>query len=171
MGARLLTDRAGHGEPLLLLHGIGSTRDDFAALVPRLVTHFDVLDVDLPGCGGPASVPWPPIVAALTDAVEADLDARPGPRARARQFARRLPGGTVATGSSGGVIGRRGGWFRGTGRPHPIEGCDHPAEEARPTEAEHGERSADANRSSRRVPPARDARGGDALDGGRAAPP
>src|SRR4051812_44830774 len=76
MGARLLTDRAGHGEPLLLLHGIGSPRDDFAALVPRLVTHFDVLDVDLPWHGGSASVPWPPTVAALTHAVEADLDAR-----------------------------------------------------------------------------------------------
>ena len=30
----LASDRAGHGEPLLLLHGIGSTRDDFSALAP-----------------------------------------------------------------------------------------------------------------------------------------
>ncbi len=47
----LASDGAGRGEPLLL-HGIGSTRDDFAALLPRLAEHFDVLSVDLPGHGG-----------------------------------------------------------------------------------------------------------------------
>jgi pimeloyl-ACP methyl ester carboxylesterase len=75
----LASDRAGHGEPLLLLHGIGSTRDDFSALFPRLAEHYDVLSVDLPGHGGsPIGTvgTWPPTVAALTDAVEADLDAR-----------------------------------------------------------------------------------------------
>jgi pimeloyl-ACP methyl ester carboxylesterase len=36
----LASDRTGHGEPLLLLHGIGSTRDDFSALLPRLAEHF-----------------------------------------------------------------------------------------------------------------------------------
>jgi pimeloyl-ACP methyl ester carboxylesterase len=72
----LASDRAGHGEPLLLLHGIGSTRDDFSALLPRLAEHFDVLSVDLPGHGDSPMSEWPPTVAALTDAVEADLDAR-----------------------------------------------------------------------------------------------
>jgi pimeloyl-ACP methyl ester carboxylesterase len=72
----LASHRAGCGEPLLLLHGIGSTRDDFSALFPRLAEHYDVLSVDLPGHGGSAPVEWPPTVAALTDAVEADLDAR-----------------------------------------------------------------------------------------------
>jgi pimeloyl-ACP methyl ester carboxylesterase len=72
----LASDRAGHGEPLLLLHGIGSTRDDFSALLPRLAEHFDVLSVDLPGHGDSPAGVWPPTVAALTDAVEADLDAR-----------------------------------------------------------------------------------------------
>jgi pimeloyl-ACP methyl ester carboxylesterase len=72
----LASDRAGHGEPLLLLHGIGSTRDDFSALLPRLAEHFDVLSVDLPGHGESPVGTWPPTVAALTDAVEADLDAR-----------------------------------------------------------------------------------------------
>jgi pimeloyl-ACP methyl ester carboxylesterase len=72
----LASDRAGHGEPLLLLHGIGSTRDDFSALLPRLAEHFDVLSVDLPGHGDSPVGVWPPTVAALTDAVEADLDAR-----------------------------------------------------------------------------------------------
>src|SRR3954452_21530268 len=72
----LASDRAGHGEPLLLLHGIGSTRDDFAGLFPQLAEHFDVLSVDLPGHGESPLRVWPPTVAALTDEVEADLDAR-----------------------------------------------------------------------------------------------
>jgi pimeloyl-ACP methyl ester carboxylesterase len=33
----------------LLLHGIGTTRDDFAALRPALEADYDVLAVDLPG--------------------------------------------------------------------------------------------------------------------------
>ena len=32
--------RTGSGEPLLVLHGIGSTRDDFVALEPRLAAEF-----------------------------------------------------------------------------------------------------------------------------------
>jgi pimeloyl-ACP methyl ester carboxylesterase len=72
----LAFDRAGHGEPLLLLHGIGSTRDDFAGLFPQLAEEFDVLAVDLPGHGKSSLGVWPPTVAALTDAVEADLSAR-----------------------------------------------------------------------------------------------
>lgn len=72
----LAFDRAGHGEPLLLLHGIGSTRDDFSALLPRLAEEFDVLSLDLPGHGESPIGTERPTVAALTDAVEADLDAR-----------------------------------------------------------------------------------------------
>jgi pimeloyl-ACP methyl ester carboxylesterase len=72
----LASDRAGRGEPLLLLHGIGSTRDDFAALLPGLAEDFDVLSVDLPGHGASPVTTLPPTVATLTDAVEADLDAR-----------------------------------------------------------------------------------------------
>jgi pimeloyl-ACP methyl ester carboxylesterase len=72
----LASDRAGTGEPLVLLHGIGSTRDDFSALLPRLAERFDVLSLDLPGHGDSPMRTWPPTVAALTDAVEADLDAR-----------------------------------------------------------------------------------------------
>jgi pimeloyl-ACP methyl ester carboxylesterase len=43
--------RVGAGEPLLL-HGIGSRRDDFAAISQRLAEEFDVLAVDLPRHGG-----------------------------------------------------------------------------------------------------------------------
>jgi pimeloyl-ACP methyl ester carboxylesterase len=72
----LAADRAGTGEPLLLLHGIGSTRADFSALLPRLTERFDVLSLDLPGHVDSPLETEPPTVAALTDAVEAELDAR-----------------------------------------------------------------------------------------------
>jgi pimeloyl-ACP methyl ester carboxylesterase len=67
-------DRVGSGEPLVLLHGFGSTRDDFAALVPDLARDFDVLSIDLPGHGDSPMIADRPSVAALTDAVAADLD-------------------------------------------------------------------------------------------------
>jgi pimeloyl-ACP methyl ester carboxylesterase len=71
---QLLWDRAGSGEPLLLLHGIGTTHADFAALRPGLDADYDVLAPDLPGHGGSAPLPVRPTVAAVADAVEADLD-------------------------------------------------------------------------------------------------
>jgi pimeloyl-ACP methyl ester carboxylesterase len=74
--APLAAHRAGSGAPLLLLHGIGTTRADFARLGPRLAEHYDVLAVDLPGHGGSPPLPRGHTVTALADAVEADLDAR-----------------------------------------------------------------------------------------------
>ena len=68
-------DRVGSGEPLVLLHGFGSTRDDFAALIPALARDFEVFAIDLPGHGASAMIDGRPSVAALTDAVAADLDA------------------------------------------------------------------------------------------------
>jgi len=68
-------DRVGAGEPLVLLHGFGSTRDDFAALVPDLARDFEVYSIDLPGHGKSPMIQGRPSVAALTDAVEADLNA------------------------------------------------------------------------------------------------
>lgn len=68
--------RGGSGEaPLVLLHGIGSTKADFTALRPVLEEDFDVLAADLPGHGDSARLPGRPTVSALADAVEADLDA------------------------------------------------------------------------------------------------
>ncbi len=72
----LAATRTGTGPPLLLLHGIGSARGDWATLLHHLVPDFDVLAVDLPGHGESAPVRGRPTVGALTDAVEADLDAR-----------------------------------------------------------------------------------------------
>ncbi len=68
-------DRVGDGEPLLLLHGFGSTREDFAALTPDLAQDFSVLSMDLPGHGGSPMIDSVPSVEALTAAVTADLDA------------------------------------------------------------------------------------------------
>jgi pimeloyl-ACP methyl ester carboxylesterase len=74
MTFQLFWDRAGSGEPLLLLHGIGSTHDDFAALRPQLDARYRVLAPDLPGHGRSPMLPRHPTVAAITDAVAADLD-------------------------------------------------------------------------------------------------
>jgi pimeloyl-ACP methyl ester carboxylesterase len=74
MTTQLSWDRAGSGEPLLLLHGIGSTHADFVALRPRLDARFRVLAPDLPGHGQSSPLPGRPTIAAIADAIEADLD-------------------------------------------------------------------------------------------------
>lgn len=67
--------RSGSGEPLLLLHGMGSSRRDFTAVLPELRERFDVLNVDLPGIGQSPHLVQRPTVAAITDAIEHTLDA------------------------------------------------------------------------------------------------
>lgn len=75
MGLRMSWTRGGDGEePLVLLHGLGSTREDFTVLRPELEPSFDVLSPDLPGHGESPRLPGPATVAALADVVEADLD-------------------------------------------------------------------------------------------------
>jgi len=66
--------RSGSGEPLLLLHGLGSSRRDFTAVLPELSEHFEVLNVDLPGIGPSRHLDEVPTVPAVTDAVERTLD-------------------------------------------------------------------------------------------------
>jgi pimeloyl-ACP methyl ester carboxylesterase len=74
MTVQLFWDRAGYGEPLLLLHGIGTTRADFTALRPALDGQYEVLAPDLPGHGESAPLTGRPSIAAVVDALEADLD-------------------------------------------------------------------------------------------------
>ncbi len=74
MSALLSWDRAGSGEPLLLLHGIGSTREDFSGLRPELEADYDVLAVDLPGHGDSPALLQRPTICAVTNAIESDLD-------------------------------------------------------------------------------------------------
>ena len=75
MTVPLSTTRTGSGEPLLLLHGMGSSRRDFTAVADLLTERFDVLNVDLPGVGRSPALERRPTVAAITDAVERTLDA------------------------------------------------------------------------------------------------
>lgn len=69
----LVFDRHGEGEPLLLLHGLGSRRQAFDPLLPHL-GGFAVWAVDLPGFGASPALPGRTDVTALTDAVGAFLD-------------------------------------------------------------------------------------------------
>jgi pimeloyl-ACP methyl ester carboxylesterase len=75
MTAPLSLTRSGEGEPLLLLHGWGSSRRDFTAVLPALTERFEVLNMDLPGAGRSPHLIERPTVAAITDAVEQTLDA------------------------------------------------------------------------------------------------
>ncbi|MGE3773688.1 MAG: alpha/beta fold hydrolase [Gammaproteobacteria bacterium] len=50
-GHRLVYGDGGRGEPLLMLHGFGATRDNFVLLARELTPHFRVITPDLPGYG------------------------------------------------------------------------------------------------------------------------
>ncbi|HSV40894.1 MAG TPA: alpha/beta hydrolase [Nocardioidaceae bacterium] len=50
-------DRRGVGPPVVLLHGIGSSRRAFDPIVDLLAQHHDVISVDLPGFGSSDLVP------------------------------------------------------------------------------------------------------------------
>jgi pimeloyl-ACP methyl ester carboxylesterase len=67
--------RAGSGEPLVLIHGIGHTWRGWKPMLPLLEERFDVLAVDMPGFG--YSDPLPPGIEstpeALADAVEDEM--------------------------------------------------------------------------------------------------
>lgn len=69
----LVFDRRGSGEPLLLLHGLGSRRQVFDPLLEHL-RDFEVITLDLPGFGESPALPGRTDVAALTDAVADWLD-------------------------------------------------------------------------------------------------
>src|ERR1700712_4655452 len=60
--------------PLLLLHGIGTTHDDFDTLTRVLAAEFLVLAPDLPGHGRSPALPVAPTVAAIAKAIEGDLN-------------------------------------------------------------------------------------------------
>jgi pimeloyl-ACP methyl ester carboxylesterase len=68
--------RSGAGAPLVLLHGIGSSRRAWGPVVPALAAHFTVIAVDLPGFGDSRPVPAhiEPTPAALAAAVAQLLD-------------------------------------------------------------------------------------------------
>ena len=57
--------RTGAGEPLVLLHGIGMSRQVWNPLLPALAQSFDVIAVDLPGFGESSTVTLPGLTAAI----------------------------------------------------------------------------------------------------------
>lgn len=68
----LVFDRRGSGDPLVLLHGIGSRWQAFAPVLDSLAEQFEVFALDMPGFGAsPAPAGGVPSIAALTDEVHA----------------------------------------------------------------------------------------------------
>ncbi|NEW38653.1 alpha/beta hydrolase [Nocardia cyriacigeorgica] len=61
-------DRFGSGEPLILVHGVGSRRQVWGPIIPALANSFEVIAVDLPGFGESEPLPHTS-VATLTDAL------------------------------------------------------------------------------------------------------
>jgi pimeloyl-ACP methyl ester carboxylesterase len=72
--ASLAYRRSGTGEPLVLLHGLGSSRRAWDPVWPALTWRFDVIAVDLPGFGESAPLAGEPSPAALAGAVAGLLD-------------------------------------------------------------------------------------------------
>src|SRR2546423_7414962 len=68
--------RAGAGEPVVLIHGVGSQWQVWQPLLPALERARDVIALDLPGFGGSPSLPIGvvPGAAALADAVAGFMD-------------------------------------------------------------------------------------------------
>jgi pimeloyl-ACP methyl ester carboxylesterase len=67
--------RAGAGEPLVAIHGIGSSWLVWNPILPSLEARHDVLSVSLPGYGESPPLEQEPTVPALCDAVEREMDA------------------------------------------------------------------------------------------------
>src|SRR3954449_1384611 len=68
--------RAAAGEPVVLIHGVGSQWQVWQPLLPALEREREVIALDLPGFGGSPSLPIGvvPNAAALTDAVAGFMD-------------------------------------------------------------------------------------------------
>jgi pimeloyl-ACP methyl ester carboxylesterase len=67
--------REGVGDPLLLIHGLGLSWSSWNPVLPILTRAHDVLALDLPGFGtAPPLRDQTPTVAALADAIEAELE-------------------------------------------------------------------------------------------------
>jgi pimeloyl-ACP methyl ester carboxylesterase len=69
-------DRSGRGDPLVLIHGLGSARTVWSLVMPSLAEAFDVVAVDLPGHGrSPWASDLPMNPRSIADSVVETLDA------------------------------------------------------------------------------------------------
>ncbi len=68
-GVTVSFSRRGSGQPILLLHGAGSSRQAWEPVVEILAERYDVLYPDLPGFGQSPPLRATPDIAGLTDAV------------------------------------------------------------------------------------------------------
>src|SRR6516225_2774683 len=50
-GTRVFVTRQGKGDPIVLLHGIAHSSDAWSRVIPALAQHYEVVALDLPGCG------------------------------------------------------------------------------------------------------------------------
>lgn len=72
----LAVTRSGTGDPLVLLHGLGSSRRAWDPVLPALTARFDVIAVDLPGFGdsaplyGQAEVPPARLAESVADLLD-----------------------------------------------------------------------------------------------------
>ena len=72
----LVRHRAGVGEPLVLLHGVGESAVGWRPVQEALSRAYDVIALDFPGFGGSARLPADaqPSAVALANAVEREMD-------------------------------------------------------------------------------------------------
>jgi len=75
MGTKLHFERVGSGEPLVLIHGIGSRSGAWKPVLDRLARERQVYAIDLPGFAQspPLDAGTPSNVLTLADAVEGDF--------------------------------------------------------------------------------------------------
>ena len=89
--AGIAFERLGEGPPLVLIHGLGATREIWRPQLERLARERDVIAVDLPGFGASPILTEPPTPWALGAAVTRTVrGARRRSTAPRRQLARRL---------------------------------------------------------------------------------
>ena len=101
-GTRLRYAVRGDGPPLVLVHGLGGTIENWRALAPPLAAHHRVFVPDLPGHGGSGLLSEARNVDALAEAVLGILDAED------------VPGAVWIGHSLGGVVGLRAAVLRPT---------------------------------------------------------
>ena len=134
----LAYDRAGSGEPLVLIHGLGGDRCVWDPVFGPLAARHDVISVDLPGFGG-------------SDALDED----PDPPALARAVARLLDDlGIDAAHVAGNSLG---GWvaleLARAGRARSVAGICPAGLWSRPTLGPEEQARTGAHRAARRLRP------------------